>query len=298
MPLLLGAFASAGGGTPVEATVLLVAGGGSGGGLGGGGGGGGVIPNSSVLFIPGDTYSIFVGDRGANVGAGDLSTSGGRGGNTTLAHSTGTLTAQGGGGGVAYGTGTVQASSNGGSGGGSNNQALRGLGTPGQGNDAQPSQCNGVDIAAGGGAGYSGTGTGPSCNRGGSGGEGYSLPTDIRALSPFSGMTVVSSGGGGGTRGSLGGGRGIAGTGAGYGSFGNESPGNASSYGSGGGGPAQDGGSMPWQASGFGKSGVAVIKYPTSFPAAISTTGTVDYTVSGGFRYYTFYVTGSGSITF
>jgi hypothetical protein len=39
-----------------------------------------------------------------------------------------------------------------------------------------------------------------------------------------------------------------------------------------------------------------IIRYPDSYPAAASTTGTPTYTVSGGYRTYKF--TGNGTITF
>jgi hypothetical protein len=39
-----------------------------------------------------------------------------------------------------------------------------------------------------------------------------------------------------------------------------------------------------------------ILRYPDTYTAAASTTGSPTYTVSGGYRIYTF--TGSGSITF
>jgi hypothetical protein len=52
------------------------------------------------------------------------------------------------------------------------------------------------------------------------------------------------------------------------------------------------------QSPGSGGSGVVIIAYPSSFPAATSTTGspTVSTVSRAGYRVYTF--TGSGSITF
>jgi hypothetical protein len=47
---------------------------------------------------------------------------------------------------------------------------------------------------------------------------------------------------------------------------------------------------------GSGGSGIVIIRYADSFPAASSTTGSPTVTVAGGFRVYTF--TSSGSITF
>jgi hypothetical protein len=46
---------------------------------------------------------------------------------------------------------------------------------------------------------------------------------------------------------------------------------------------------------GTGGSGVVIIRWPDSLPAATSTTGSPTVTVTGGYRIYTF--TGSGSIT-
>jgi hypothetical protein len=45
-----------------------------------------------------------------------------------------------------------------------------------------------------------------------------------------------------------------------------------------------------------GGSGIVIIRYPDTFAAATSTTGSPTVTVTGGYRIYTW--TGSGSITF
>jgi hypothetical protein len=47
--------------------------------------------------------------------------------------------------------------------------------------------------------------------------------------------------------------------------------------------------------AGTGGSGIVVLRYPSSFPAASSVTGTFTTSVSGGFRIYSF--TGNGTIT-
>jgi hypothetical protein len=47
---------------------------------------------------------------------------------------------------------------------------------------------------------------------------------------------------------------------------------------------------------GSGGSGVVIIRYPDTFPAATSTTGSPTFTTTGGFNIYRW--TGSGSITF
>ena len=48
--------------------------------------------------------------------------------------------------------------------------------------------------------------------------------------------------------------------------------------------------------SGSGGSGIVIIRYPDTYPAAASTTGSPTITVSGGYRIYNW--TSSGSITF
>ena len=47
---------------------------------------------------------------------------------------------------------------------------------------------------------------------------------------------------------------------------------------------------------GNGGSGIVIIRYADSYPAATSTTGSPTITVAGGYRVYSW--TGSGSITF
>ncbi len=47
---------------------------------------------------------------------------------------------------------------------------------------------------------------------------------------------------------------------------------------------------------GSGGSGVVIIRYPNTYPDAVSTTGLPTYTNTGGYKIYTF--TASGSITF
>jgi hypothetical protein len=52
---------------------------------------------------------------------------------------------------------------------------------------------------------------------------------------------------------------------------------------------------LSW-AGGNGGSGIVIIRYPDSLPAAASTTGLPTITITGGFRIYSW--TDSGSITF
>jgi hypothetical protein len=49
-------------------------------------------------------------------------------------------------------------------------------------------------------------------------------------------------------------------------------------------------------AGGIGGSGIVILRYPDTFRAATSTTGSPTITVAGGFRVYQF--TANGSITF
>jgi hypothetical protein len=280
---------------PLSATILAVGGGGGAGGLGGGGGGGGVIANQSATFYRGNPYSISIGAGGTNVAGGVLNLNGGKGGSTSVQTVSETYVALGGGGGLAYAGPGITSFTNGGSGGGGSVNYAGGTGTSPQGNNGGGA-ATGSDLTASGGGGYSAAGVAGTVTSGGNGGQGYLLPADIQALAPFSGMSYVGSGGGGGCRGNLSGPAGTGGTGAGNGSKGDVVPGNGVSFGSGGGGPAQNAASQGWQASGLGKSGVVVIKYPDSLAAAASTSGSPNITVTGGFRYYTF--TADGSITF
>jgi hypothetical protein len=72
----------------------------------------------------------------------------------------------------------------------------------------------------------------------------------------------------------------------------NGSAGTANTGGGGGGGPRIGGGVN----GGAGGSGIVILRYPDTFIAATSTTGSPTITVAGGFRVYKF--TASGSITF
>jgi hypothetical protein len=258
------AFLSNGTFTPqvgLSCDVLAVGGGGGAGGLGSGGGGGGVIPSQSLTFNNAISYAIGVGGGGTGAAANDLSTNGGRGTDTTVIHSAGTITAFGGGGGVAYGPSVDSTTKNGGSGGGGGGTASNyapGTGVAGQG-FAGGNSMNGTDIRGGGGGGYSAVGGNAVSNAGGNGGQGYNLPAGIQGV--LTGMTHVGSGGGGNCRGSVGT-AGVGGTGAGNGS--NNSGVNATSptmYGCGGASSGQTAGSTSWGTATAGYPGVVVIRY-------------------------------------
>ena len=49
---------------------------------------------------------------------------------------------------------------------------------------------------------------------------------------------------------------------------------------------------------GSGGSGIVIIRYPDSYPAATATTGSPTITVAGGYRIYKWTTVGNGSITF
>jgi hypothetical protein len=250
---------------------LVVGGGGNGGtNIAGGGGAGGVINYQSVVVQPG-TYSVVVGAGGT--GGSDWRSVGAvNGQNSSFQHAQGTLTAFGGGNGD---------SGSGGSGGGANHGGGSnvGLGTSGQGNNGGSAiPYANPYYAGGGGGGFSAAGgnavnNGGSNTTAGSGGQGLTLDANTASLPEFSGMTVISSGGGGcflrnttsGTNN-----RGLGGTGAGDGGGSQGSnmlflPTAATSFGSGAGG-------VLWEAVGnansayfvapAGMRGVVVIRYP------------------------------------
>ena len=275
---------------PPAIEYLVVAGGGGGGsadnsdGGGGGGGAGGLLTAAGVGVTAGTPIIVTVGGGGT-----------GRANNTALGGSNGTesvfgsITAIGGGGGGTFAT----PGGLGGSGGGAFGRAsqLGGAGTAGpprQGNDGSPSSggalggSNGWGGTGGGGAGAaSATNTNANGTAGGAG-----------AASSISGTSVTyagGGGGGGGTGAGTGGAGGTGGGGAGGRSAVNAVAGTTNSGGGGGGGGVISSGAN-------GGSGVVIIRYSDSFPAAAATVGSPTYTVSGGYRIYTF--TSSGSITF
>jgi hypothetical protein len=142
--------------------------------------------------------------------------------------------------------------------------------------------------AGGGGAGATANGITATYATGGAGGNGYN--------SSITGTSLVYGGGGGGGGE---GGRGAGGDGGGglgeSGSTNNSTTGTVNTGGGGGGA-----GGTVYVASGVngkaGGSGIVIIRYADTLAAATSNTGSPNVTVSGGYRTYRFWQ--SGSITF
>ena len=250
---------------------LVVAGGGGGGDtVGGGGGAGGLITNTGFNITPGYQYTIIVGAGGAAGTSG--STPGVNGSNSVF----GSITANGGGGGGGSGVTGIATGLSGGSGGGGamvagGGTVNGGSGTYGQGYSGGTgfhSPGNYAYSGGGGGAGEAGGNGGPA-----NGGNGLQ--------SSITGTATYYAGGG-------------AGCGSGNGAGGNGGGGNPEVNGTantGGGG----GGGNPGGSGGSGGSGIVVIRYLDTYAAA-ATTGSPTIIVSGGYRIYTWTI--SGSITF
>jgi len=256
----------------IPAEYLVVGGGGAGGSDVGGGGGGGQVIYGTYSLSPGSTLSITVGAGGAK---GGTAVYGFKGGNSILTLSGTTYTAVGGSGGAGRTGGGVYAGGTGYNGGG------------GSYDYGATTYSGGNAGAAPGGQGGGGGGAGAVGN-GVNGGNGL----QYSAMSSSSGADSGYYGGGGG------GGPYPSGTSAGgLGGGANGSSGTAGVAGTtatGGGGSG--GGSAAGDNGGLGGSGVVVLRYPESYPAASATTGSPTIVVSSGNRTYTF--TSSGSITF
>ena len=266
---------------------LVVAGGGGGGtGRGGGGGGGGVLQGSMTLT--GGSYTITVGDRG-NQSVNDVQ--GGDGGSSSIAALVVTTGGGGGGGWI------TNAGRNGGSGGGASagSAASGGTGVSGQGY-AGSARLDGNTGGGGGGAGGAASGS--------TGAIGIS--------SVITGTTTYYAGGGGGGA-VTGGAIGVAyggtyqvangtyggGNGANTGGSGVKQPYQDAVANTGGGGGGQEGYTGN---SGYGGTGIVIIRYPVSIPQSalsylplstnstdvgilpqtVTTNGTVTYTTVGG----------------
>jgi len=278
---------------PVE---LLVVGGGAGGGSysGGGGGGGGVV-NTNANLRSYASYTITVGDGGFGGGFGPQVSGVGQPGRSSIVfpYAANAVIAYGGGGGGIFNTNDA-ANTNGASGGGAgtagsgDGQGAVGKGVyPGstyinatrQGYDGNSGVSQDGSNGAGAGGGAGGAGTNGVAGLGGTGGPGLQYSTSGTAV-------YYGAGGGGGGR-NTGGSGGTNTGGAGVGSVGIGA--NATPYtGSGGGGGGNQG-----LGGGYGASGVVIIKYPDTYPAASIATGSPNVTISGGYRTYRFWQTGT-----
>ena len=262
---------------------LVIGGGGSGGGTyhGGGGGAGGFQTGTGLAVTKGVTYSV-------TVGAGGIATTAqGNNGASSIFSSITTLGGQGGGSWYNYPTTPPSQASLGtkASGGGAcygNN--VGGVGTVGQGKNGGLASAGCCQYGSGGGGGSTSAGGNGTSTTGGAGGAG--------TASSISGTSTTYCGGGGGstygygTPGAGGSGGGTAGVGAG------SALAAAANTGGGGGGGERTNGT-----GGAGGSGIVIIRYLSSYGPAITTTGTVTTTISGGYRIYT-WTTGTGTIIF
>jgi hypothetical protein len=266
---------------PVTPSVeyLVVAGGGAGGtdpgsaAAAGGGGAGGYLTSTGFAITAGVALTVTVG---AGATATNTNTKAANGSDSVFS----TITATGGGSAYTYLNSTSGSrSGSGGSGAGGTFSRLPGLGTVGQGNDGGAPTTNGYS-GGGGGAGAVGQDAVFSPPKSGNGGVG--LQSSISGTATF----YAGGGGGGWTNTALvngGGGQGSE--------LANGGAGTANSGGGGGGGGINTG-----NFGGNGGSGVVILRYADTYPAATSTTGSPTITVAGGYRVYKF--TASGSITF
>lgn len=261
---------------PTSIEYLVVGGGGGGGGWAGGGGGGGGVLTGTLSVSTSTAYNITVGAGGAGAIAGTYPSTWYHGYDTTFD----TLTAYGGGGGGGFGAAPLNGGVNGGSGGGASYSITAGTGVAGQGY-AGSSQSGNYYGGGGGGAGGAGTGS--------NGGPGIEWPAS-------SGNYYGGGGGAGGgyiTAGS--GGSGGGGDG-GAGAKSSLQDGIANTGGGGGGAHTSSSTGSSQQGGGNGGSGVVIIRYPSTYLDAASTTGTVEYTNANGYKTYKF-TDGSASIT-
>jgi hypothetical protein len=267
--------------SPTAIDILVVSGGGGGGDRhGGGGGAGGYIAQNSTSISTSTTYNIVIGGGGVggnyeSVTGGSVRGSGAKG--TQSSFIGGAISIQpyaGGGGGTYDGNPSDTPFGSGGGGGGNNRPGLPG--TAGQGNNGG----NGGIPDSGGGGGADAVGGNAPTGYGGNGKQ-------------WLDGNYYGGGGGGAWQSSSG-----PSTPGGLGGGGNGAwditgiSGGTTNTGGGGGGSRSN--TEP-SAGQNGGSGVVIIRYPSSFLDAVSTTGSPTFTTSGGYKYYKF--TGSGSIT-
>lgn len=248
--------------------------------LGGGGGAGG-FRSSNVTIEVDSTYSISVGAGGSG--------SGGSGVNGSSSSFTGTsfynsgnsvsIVAQGGGGGGHSGGGAP-----GGSGGGGASYYNNGTWTfyaGGAGNTSPQMGSNGSSGGTTTGGGGGGASEAGGTDGSGHGGDGLSSSISGTGTNYAGGGAGANAGNNGGIGG---GGHSVSGT--------NGTSGTANTGGGGGAGGGVT--STGTNTSGQGGSGYVIIRYPDFLANASTVTGSPTFTLTGGYRIYTF--TGSGSL--
>ena len=258
----------------LSADILCVGAGGGGGYNVGGGGGGGAIEGAGPGYYGSQTLPV--GSYRVEIGAGGLATdvTFSVGGDTIFTGAS-TITASGGGGGGGQAPGGRGGGPGGSGGGGTGTGSATAGGTASGNNTNAGGGASNVSpwYGGGGGGGATAVGVAATSNNPGEGGEGLALTTIDANLTAanfdsFTGMTVISSGGGGsnvranagtmasGALGGTGGGQG-QGSGTSYGQY--NAPTDPTSFGSGGGG-----GAYTTQSTGIGSSGysgLVIVRY-------------------------------------
>lgn len=235
-----------------------IGGGGSGGYAQAGGGGGGEVDtfDSNPILSNGTIVTVTIGAGGVGTTNDVTNTSGGT--TTIVFGAVNVMTSLGGGAGRSAGDA-------GGSGGGGVSAAGAASGS----NTNVGGTANSINYTSGGGGGATAVGANGTSLKAGNGGAGYTMTNIDAALTAanfptsFAGMTLLSSGGGGGAYNFLD--RGTGGTGAGQGGNGVNGGGTAgTSFGSGGGAGGRNGASPYTGNIGLnGKQGVVVFRIPT-----------------------------------
>jgi filamentous hemagglutinin family protein len=293
----------------IQVDYLVVGGGGGGGAwVGGGGGGGGVLTGTQV--IAGGSYGLTVGAGGSgavntNMNAGAIRASSSSGGSSSIFG----VTALGGGHGGSW---TADPAASGASGGGQGHRQPAAQGTEGQGfagGRAWPRQfANGYPTGGGGGAG--GVGGNWTATKSGDGGIGIQIDWADAAGLGAGGTGWFGGGGGGGVHGfgsganAQAGAGGQGGGGAGAQGGGSDGRTHADRYGqngianTGGGGGGSGNAGNQRSEGGDGGSGLVVVRYAGSTPAASGGTTVRTVTIDGiDYTFHEFKTTGNDSFS-